>query len=192
MSRTYVSVGECEEHFATTLKSRSLALSGMKACGGCGQERDAVEGFHRNQSKCKDCQAASKAEWVGLNKERDRARHDEWVAANRERTRATRRRWYVKDRGDTWLRHRYGLSLAEYEALLAEQGGGCAICHEPPGEKRLSVDHCHGSLTIRGILCSQCNRGLGEFGDDADRLERAAAYLRRGPIHPGKSAPEGA
>jgi hypothetical protein len=62
----------------------------------------------------------------------------------------------------------------------------CEICGRtqeeatPSGRfKRLSLDHCHDSGVLRGFLCGPCNSGLGAFGDDPERVEAAARYLRR-------------
>ena len=86
-------------------------------------------------------------------------------------------------RRDKWLR-RKGLSPATYDALLAAQGGGCAICgRTPEGDRLLVVDHDHqhcryGCLDcIRGLLCNNHNRALGAFSDDPQLLRRAADYL---------------
>jgi len=76
---------------------------------------------------------------------------------------------------------RFGITAAEYQDLLNEQGGGCAICGREPGTTgvgRHHVDHCHQTGVVRGVLCSECNLGLGKFGDDPARLEVAALYLR--------------
>src|SRR5437867_13162633 len=70
-----------------------------------------------------------------------------------------------------------GLSLAEYDALLAAQGGGCAICDRPPKTRRLDVDHDHRTGKVRGLLCHRCNRGLPSWVT-ADWLLRASGYLR--------------
>lgn len=85
------------------------------------------------------------------------------------------------------LREEYGLTSTQFDALLASQGGGCAVCKtpDPGGRGTWHIDHdhtcCPGKRScgacIRGILCSGCNIGLGHFGDDADRLMQAAAYL---------------
>ena len=82
-------------------------------------------------------------------------------------------------------RRMYGLSRDDYDALLARQGGVCAICGKKPGRRRLGVDHCHACKRIRGLLCTRCNPGLGQFDDDPRRLLMAIAYLeasRRGPV----------
>jgi len=73
------------------------------------------------------------------------------------------------------LKVRYGMAPGDYERLLAEQGGACAICSS--SDLLLVVDHCHVSLAVRALLCSPCNVGLGQMKDDPDRLMAAAAYL---------------
>jgi hypothetical protein len=79
---------------------------------------------------------------------------------------------------------RYGMTEADYDTMLTEQGGGCAICGGttmPPHQKYLAVDHCHDSMLVRGLLCSGCNHGLGHFFDNPERLRKAAAYLEKEP-----------
>jgi hypothetical protein len=79
------------------------------------------------------------------------------------------------------LKTQYGMTLDDYDAMLERQGGGCAICGttEIRGNgKRQSIDHCHDSNRVRGILCGNCNRGLGYFDHDPDVLAAAANYLK--------------
>lgn len=78
------------------------------------------------------------------------------------------------------LRKSFGISLAEYEQLLTDQGGVCGVCGKTDEWFSLAVDHCHETSRIRGLLCSQCNRGIGLFRDSPDLLEKAAGYLRTG------------
>lgn len=83
------------------------------------------------------------------------------------------------------LRDKYGLTAEAYAAILKAQGGVCAICKEPqsavngPSGKvtDFHVDHCHSTNRVRGLLCNQCNRGIGLFQDSPSLLRRAAAYL---------------
>lgn len=81
------------------------------------------------------------------------------------------------------LMSKFGITLEQYDEMAEQQGGVCAICKQPNrvkhgtgATKRLAVDHCHLTGTVRGLLCDQCNRGLGLFGDDPDRLRNASAY----------------
>lgn len=82
------------------------------------------------------------------------------------------RNWYYKSL--------YGISLPEYDILLIAQSGRCSICKEAVAEDDyLNVDHDHETGEVRGLLCSPCNRGLGFFRDDPERLAEASAYVRR-------------
>lgn len=76
-----------------------------------------------------------------------------------------------------------GLTLEAYETMLRGQNGQCALCphQHVKGDQRKSlvVDHCHASGKIRGLLCHSCNRAIGLLKDDAERVQRAADYLRR-------------
>lgn len=76
----------------------------------------------------------------------------------------------------------YGLTPDEYSALLAAQGGKCAICRARPKSKRLAVDHDHKSGAVRGLLCSRCNHDL--MGSAWDSLALVVAlwhYLNTPP-----------
>jgi Recombination endonuclease VII len=88
------------------------------------------------------------------------------------------------------LRRRYGITQKDFEELLAEQGGVCAICGAPDPEH---VDHEHVSGYVRGVLCFNCNGGLGQFRDSIQYLDRAIDYLKGTTwqllIHPGVYRP---
>ncbi|MGQ5576747.1 endonuclease VII domain-containing protein [Streptomyces sp. ECR3.8] len=74
------------------------------------------------------------------------------------------------------LKLRYGITIEQYEQMLASQRGGCAICGSFPGGKRLAVDHCHVTGRVRALLCPQCNRSIGYY---EFIRERAESYMRR-------------
>ncbi len=71
-------------------------------------------------------------------------------------------------------------TVDEIESLHTRQEGRCAICNkkEPDDGRRFAVDHCHTTGKLRGILCGNCNRGIGFFHDSTTLLRRAAFYLR--------------
>ena len=87
-------------------------------------------------------------------------------------------------------RRDYGMSDPDYEALLARQGGVCAICGRK-SRRRLVVDHCHVCDQVRGLLCHNCNLGLGNYCDDIGRLQAAIAYLQRSRRQPALSTGPG-
>ena len=74
----------------------------------------------------------------------------------------------------------YGITRAEFDFMLREQGGHCAICPRTNGLQALSVDHCHATKKVRGLLCHGCNLSLGKMLDDPELFRRTAAYLERG------------
>lgn len=83
------------------------------------------------------------------------------------------------------LRKNFDIGVAEYDQMLVNQDGACAICFKPETAEKhgrvlaLSVDHNHETGRIRGLLCGQCNTGIGKFGDDIDLLMNAISYLRK-------------
>jgi hypothetical protein len=84
------------------------------------------------------------------------------------------------------LQRHYGISLEDYKAVLHEQAGGCAVCGRPPGsvatgnksKGTLAVDHDHATGVFRGLLCTNCNLGIGSFFDNPELLVKAATYLQ--------------
>lgn len=74
---------------------------------------------------------------------------------------------------------KYGIEAGEYDARYKAQNGRCAICVRATGAtKRLAVDHDHSTGRVRGLLCSPCNRFIGQLRDDPDAFLRAYKYLR--------------
>jgi hypothetical protein len=105
-------------------------------------------------------------------------------AEAKERKRQRERDAYRECPEKRWeqnLARKYGITAEKYFEMLEAQGGFCAICLRPPGKKRLHVDHCHISGRVRGLLCDDCNLGIGKLGDDPSRVMSAAAYLQHGP-----------
>lgn len=93
---------------------------------------------------------------------------------------------YQAEYGRAWsLKRKYGITTDEYTKMSEKQKGLCAICgkkettREPrTGRlKELAVDHCHKTGRARGLLCSQCNKGIGHFDDDVERIKSAITYL---------------
>lgn len=81
---------------------------------------------------------------------------------------------------------RFGLTPAEYVAILDAQGGACYVCGTRPADKRLCIDHDHsmpeGRASVRGLLCGECNYNrLPRFAEDIAMLQRAVAYLTEPP-----------
>ena len=88
------------------------------------------------------------------------------------------------------LRTKYGITVEQYEDILANQGGGCALCGKTPEQegRNLAVDHDHVTGEIRGILCSYHNHRVIGRHRDGNLLRKMAEYVER---HTGFFVPEG-
>lgn len=125
-------------------------------------------------------------------REYDRKYIRKWRKKNPERAKLIDKKYYKKNKKIIQLRNRkarlkinYGLNIADYDELLTKQRKVCAICGKKETRKdqfgicRLSIDHCHTTGKVRGLLCSKCNNGLARFKDDPKLLVAAANYLMR-------------
>ena len=90
----------------------------------------------------------------------------------------------ITDRAD--LKRKYGLTETQFAYLLGSQQGLCAVCKQEEkilsnqGKPRnLSVDHCHATGKIRGLLCYRCNHALGLCEDKPNLLRELATYLEQ-------------
>lgn len=104
-----------------------------------------------------------------------------WRAANPDRHRAI----FRKANHKVNLLRRFGITVEQYNAFVAQSDGLCGICRQPETrDRRLSLDHDHQTGAIRGFLCSRCNLLLGSAQDNQDRLLAAARYLNDGQEKP--------
>jgi transcription elongation factor Elf1 len=79
-------------------------------------------------------------------------------------------------------KHLYGMTVDDYDKMLLDQGGKCAICGSSnPGRNYnyFAVDHNHTTGQVRALLCTRCNTALGMWDDQSNLLDAAAAYLRK-------------
>lgn len=104
--------------------------------------------------------------------------------SSKERKAEYQRQWRLKNKGKqseanlrVHLRNKYNLELETFKEMHARQDGKCLICGVVPNE-RLCVDHCHKTGEVRGLLCRQCNGGLGNFKDNPESLQKAILYLQ--------------
>jgi hypothetical protein len=141
-----------------------------KVCPHCHQEKDTSE-FHRNGQKkprihswCKECIRPVKRDYQREYRKThpvDPEYHKKWWAEHREEIHERRRR------------QKYGDSF-DYKQMATNQQGRCAICGK---ETVLVTDHNHKTGEVRGLLCANCNVGLGYFSDSPEILVNAATYL---------------
>ena len=83
---------------------------------------------------------------------------------------------------DYALKKDFGITLQDFNKMFEEQAGCCAICsiHQSGLKQSLCVDHCHTTGRVRGLLCKECNLGIGKLKDDVELLVNAINYLKKG------------
>lgn len=167
-------------------------MMGMKKCKKC-QLVKPLEEFYRDvgmrdgyrndcRNDCKVCNAAASRIRYQANPTGAIGRVKRWQQEHADRVNAyhrARRSDPAVKRAErsAYLQRKYGVSIEEYEAMLARQGGGCGICGKAPSSRiSLHVDHDHGTGRIRGLLCFVCNSSLGEL-DDPELLRAALRYV---------------
>ena len=138
-------------------------------CKKCGCDKKIHEFYDIKHSKlCKECFKQKQREYYKANKQKCNKASKAYYENHKDNHR------------DYGFKKRYGISLEEYNKILEEQSGVCAICGstEPDKSKKyLSVDHDHETGKVRGLLCSYCNRGLGSFKESHGLLKKALEYL---------------
>jgi Recombination endonuclease VII len=153
-------------------------LENSKVCTIC-KKRLPFKAFHRSkkadgfQSRCRNCYRDWYNERYENNPEFREKRSRHFEKFYKEKYPAHRER-----RLNERLLSMYGITREEFDILSETQGNVCAICRRfPEGKTRLSVDHDHETGKIRGLLCGNCNSGLGHFKDNPELLAVAITYL---------------
>lgn len=114
----------------------------------------------------------------------DRSRSRQCVRCEKQWRKENRKKWTKRKKAmrANPLYKSHNFDLARYDAIFTVQGGTCAICKQPETNgNRLCVDHCHRTGAFRGLLCNNCNRGVGLFKESTETLLSAANYLLENP-----------
>jgi hypothetical protein len=139
-----------------------LLKNGLFHCKRCGHSKPLCEMRKDYRYMCLDCFSKS---------------GNEWSKKNSAKSAIHKRRHH--------LMRKFGITLEEYDSLLAHQDNKCAICRGPLKDPRghaPHIDHEHGTVKVRGILCHGCNNGLGNFADNPTALRNAALYIERSKL----------
>lgn len=152
-----------QDHSTTPVSD--YPIDAVKTCNHCGETKllrdfaKLASGAFGRQKRCRMCQ--------------------------RKMVRTTPSRKKTQSCRQYHLRTTYGMTVEEYDAMFAAQGGVCAICKTYPKQSKsgrnrnLSVDHCHATGKIRGLLCYHCNHILGNALENIERLRAAISYLEK-------------
>lgn len=170
-----------------TLKQREISKRYRERHADKERERQRKSKENKREAD-RDSYNAYAREWRNKNKDRinaerrERLKNDpEYAERMRLKGRERHKRNPDKSRRGN-LKANYGITLEEYENLYNKQDGKCLICEQSfpnRGKNGLVVDHCHNEGHIRGLLCAKCNKGIGQFDDDIQKLHNAIKYLTR-------------
>lgn len=165
-------------------------MTEAKACADCGETKTLDHfqrywnnklGRHRHMAICKACRAARRRADAGEKKASADSRRVKWQTDPE----------YKRNKQSIHHKWRYGITLDEKDAMLAAQGGVCAVCKtDDPRGRGWVTDHDHSCCPeikscgkcIRGVLCTRCNFALGQFDDDPDILQCAIDYLDQAAV----------
>lgn len=120
--------------------------------------------------------------------EQSRVRTSKWHIKNRARHLEYLRMRRINFPRAVWgskIKAKFGITADDYDALLLAQGGVCAICGMPETDtwkgitKRLAIDHCHLTKRVRGLLCGNCNKGMGHLKESPEIILNLAKYLEK-------------
>lgn len=133
--------------------------------------------------KCLEIKDADLFTWPGRCKACENKKQSEFIKQHRRKPENKEK--YYRYAIKSHLKKTYGMTLEEYDLMVEKQDGKCAICknkedHNVPGQRehKLSVDHCHITKKIRGLLCRKCNQTLGIFKENIEIFENCIKYLK--------------
>jgi hypothetical protein len=164
--------------------------TGKRTCTKCGETKPLGDFYKRPATarptgkylQCKACLRAYARAWATAHPERRHKKQRQYYKKNAAKFRAHAREWQRNNpdrRKDSYLKRRFGITLVQFELMLADQDGACAGCRRPFSENlRAAVDHCHDTGVVRGLLCALCNHAVGLVHDDPETLQRLASYLK--------------
>ena len=140
-----------------------------------------------------------KDKYYKKNKEKLGIKRRAYYQKNKKKFKSWRRGYYLKNKEvnikvyrNNYLKRTFNMSLGDYDKLLKNQNGLCAICGQPETQKiknkikSLAIDHNEETGVIRSLLCMSCNIGLGMFRENIDILKNAINYLIKHSIQKGE------
>lgn len=169
-----------------------------KTCRKCWAIKDASD-FPPRELTCKSCKKDYYKNYYLENRDKSISAAKEHYDKNKDAIKEYRKYWYSKnkdkisEKNRLWRKenvdrvrkqkrsYNYKIDQSKFDDIMSKQNGSCAICgggQTRRNTQTLSVDHCHKSGVIRGLLCQHCNSTLGMARDNPETLESAAAYLR--------------
>lgn len=137
-------------------------------------ELQVVEGGMSKEERRREYQKKYYNENKQVLTEKNKEYRKIWYQNNPEKRKAHQKKWCVSNK--------YRITIDEYREMFVRQDNKCAICGREgeviKGSQSLHVDHCHSTKKVRGLLCRDCNLGIGRMKDDVENLKKAILYLQ--------------
>ncbi len=167
-------------------------------CKDCRKEYRKTRKVHQKEyrERNKEVIAARRKKHYQENRLSILARKNEYRQKNKSKIKEQYNEYYKKNKGGVLkrkaayrkanpdkitsihLKYTYGVTLVEYDEMFESQNGNCAICGLPEINKRLAVDHCHKTGTVRSLLCNRCNTALGMVEENENTLLSMINYIQ--------------
>ena len=154
----------------------------MKVCNKCLEEKP-IECFHnrgdRKRATCKECDRKKNREYYETYRERILTRNKEYRGRSLEQISENKARYYRENKEvilEKMAAKDFGITVEEVRDLRKLP---CRICgtEKCKSGRAIAIDHCHETGRIRGVLCANCNTGIGLLNDSPELLRNAASYL---------------
>lgn len=148
----------------------------LKTCCQCKVPQPPAD-FYRGCPRCIACDSARSKDYYSTHRQTVISRAVKWNREHPAQAAEHRKAYASKNARETHLIRKYCLTLHDFNRMLEEQGGVCAICKEP--SDTWDVDHDHATGQVRAILCHGCNAGIGFLKDSARVASAASEYLTK-------------
>lgn len=175
--------GECRQ----CILDRQRRLRGSSKSGPAsrykGDENARLAALAAGLKRCPDCGVGKELDEFNRSADTSDGRHSYCRECQRKKKRAA----YQANLEMTRLRKRasqFGITVEHLQSLIADQANGCAICgRQCVSGRALALDHDHETGQLRGLLCANCNRAIGQLQDSVEILRSALAYLEKWKGH---------
>lgn len=127
--------------------------------------------------QCRKCLTLKSLDNFGLSKNRKDG-HQTWCKSCRKEYHSLNVKRHREICWKNDIRKKYNLTVSQYQEILEKQDYKCAICGIKNTTRKLAIDHNHATKEVRGLLCNNCNRGIGHLKDSITNLQKAIEYLQ--------------
>lgn len=186
---------KCQYHGNLTIDQIYISHTGYMLCLLCKQKKQSTTNIQKIIFKELKCNRCNEIKLIDFFYKNSTPKNAECKECNKKRRKEYRQKSCTKEKEYIshlirFYKRKYGITLDDYNSMLKEQNGLCAICRMPSTKidkrsnkvQRLNVDHCHKTGKVRGLLCIKCNHGIGYFNDNILLLESCIRYLQHGFI----------